>query len=69
MISSQFVCGESNIMLFADDAKLYSRVDINKPTTSLGQQSLNRLSSWSENWQLAMNSFKCYVLSTYSGKV
>ena len=41
-------CGESNFMLFADDAKLYSRVDINQPITSL-QQSYNHLCSWAEN--------------------
>jgi hypothetical protein len=60
-------CGESNIMLFADDAKLYSRIDIDQPSVSL-QHSLDRLSHWAESWQLAINISKCCVLSTCSNK-
>ena len=60
-------CGESSIMLFADDAKLYSRVEIDQPSISL-QHSLERLSTWAESWQLAINISKCCFLSTSNNK-
>ena len=55
-------CGSSKVKLFADDAKLYTRVDLNIPSVSL-QQSLDRLSTWAETWQLTINIKKCSVTS------
>jgi len=40
------VChGRSNMKLFADDAKLYSEIDLNDCSLSL-QTSLNKLATW-----------------------
>ena len=60
-------CDEVSIMLFADDAKLYSRIVIDQPSISL-QHTLDRLSIWADSWQLAINISKCCVLSTGSNK-
>ena len=49
-------CGKASIMLFADDAKLYSRINIDQPSNSL-QHSLDRLSRWADSWQLANKIF------------
>jgi hypothetical protein len=48
----------------ADDATLYSRININQPSIYL-QHSLNRLSidSLADSWKLAINLSKCCVLS------
>jgi hypothetical protein len=58
------VChGQTNIKLFADDAKLYSEIDLNDRSVSL-QTSLNNLATWADVWQLSINVQKCCVLST-----
>jgi len=49
--------------LFADDAKLYSEINLNDSSASL-QVSLNNLVSWADTWQLSINVKKCCVLST-----
>jgi hypothetical protein len=55
-------CGNTKLLLFADDAKLYTRVDVIQPSVSL-QQSLDRLSAWAESWQLSINISKCSAIS------
>jgi hypothetical protein len=58
------VChGATTLKLFADDAKLYTRVDICSSSISL-QQSLSNLSAWAKTWQMSINIHKCSVLST-----
>lgn len=62
------VChGQTNIKLFADDAKLYSAIDLKDHSLSL-QISLNNLVTWADAWQLSINVCKCCVLSTVSSK-
>jgi hypothetical protein len=56
-------CGNTALQLFADDAKLYSQVEMNNSSVSL-QQTLHLLSqSWASDWQLTINVDKCLVLS------
>jgi len=64
------VChGRTNMKLFADDAKLYSEIDINDCSLSL-QTSLNNLATWAFAWQLSISPIvkKCCVLSTVINK-
>jgi len=62
------VChGQTKTKLFADDAKLYSAIDLNDRSLSL-QISLNNLVAWADAWQLSINVQKCCVLSTVSSK-
>jgi len=46
--------GRTNMELFADDAKLYSELDLNDCSLSL-QTSLNNLGTWAFSWQLSIN--------------
>src|SRR5664279_3813613 len=56
------VClGDCTLHLFADDVKLYSRIDLNNSFTL--QQSLNNLVEWASVWQMSININKCSVLS------
>jgi hypothetical protein len=55
-------CGNTVLQLFADDAKLYSNIDINSTFASL-QQSLDKLTHWANDWQLTTNVSKCLVVS------
>jgi hypothetical protein len=55
-------CGTTKLQLFADDAKLYSSINIDAASVSL-QQSLDNLAAWSIDWQLVINISKCAVLS------
>jgi hypothetical protein len=54
-------CGKTTLQLFADDAKLYCNIRIDRDSLSL-QQSLDRLVSWAKSWQLSININKCAVL-------
>jgi hypothetical protein len=54
-------CGNTTLQLFADDAKLYCNIRIDRDSLSL-QQSLDRLVSWAKSWQLSININKCAVL-------
>jgi hypothetical protein len=58
-------CGSTKLQLFADDAKLYSEIDICNGSLTL-QQSLDRLANWASEWQLTININKCAVLSISS---
>ena len=46
------------IKLFADDTKLYARVDNDKQRRSL-QEDLDSALDWSSRWQLKFNTSKC----------
>ena len=58
---------KSQIKMFADDTKLYSRVDrVDKNGTNIGasdlQDDLDALTKWSDTWQLKFHPEKCCVL-------
>jgi ribonuclease P/MRP protein subunit RPP40 len=55
-------CGNVKLQLFADDAKIYSSINIDSVTVSL-QASLDNLCAWANDWQMAINISKCAVLS------
>jgi hypothetical protein len=55
-------CGNTALQLFADDAKLYSQVEMNNSSVSL-QQTLHLLSQWASDWQQTINVEQCLVLS------
>ena len=60
------VCsGNTHLQLFADDAKLYSSININEVSVPL-QRSLDNLCAWANDWQLTININKCAVLSVSS---
>ena len=50
------------IKLFADDAKLYHKINSEEDCQKI-QEDLNRLQSWAKKWQLRFHPQKCTVLS------
>ena len=55
------VCsGDCSLQLFADDVKLYSKIDLCNGSNL--QQSLNNLVEWASVWQMSINISKCFVL-------
>ena len=58
-------CGNTHLLLFADDAKLYSSIDIDEVSVSL-QRPLDNLCAWAKDWQITINISKCAVLSVSS---
>jgi ribonuclease P/MRP protein subunit RPP40 len=58
-------CGNTRLQLFADDAKLYSNINIEN-ASSLLQKSLDNLAIWAREWQLSININKCAVVSLSS---
>ena len=50
----------ANCQLYADDIKLYSRIELDKPNALTS--CLAKLKIWSDSWQLAMNCRKCSVM-------
>ena len=52
---------DSSIKLFADDTKLYRKIESLEDCESL-QRNLNRLGAWSKQWSLRFNEKKCVVL-------
>jgi hypothetical protein len=54
-----------HLQLFADDAKLYSNINIEN-ASSLLQKSLDNLAIWAREWQLSININKCAVVSLSS---
>ena len=52
----------TNCLMFADDVKLYSRVDSSADVDSL-QRELDALCRWSQSWSLKLNPAKCKVLT------
>jgi ribonuclease P/MRP protein subunit RPP40 len=61
-------CGNAKLQLFADDAKIYSSINIDSISVSL-QNSLDNLCSWANDWQMTINIGKCAVLSVCSKPV
>ena len=57
----------SNVKLFADDTKLFTRSDDEAATTAM-QEDLNRLKQWSNDWLLRFHPQKCSVLKLGSKK-
>ena len=51
----------TNIVLFADDAKIYSKIELSNDHQAL-QRDLSKLEDWSNLWKLKLNSNKCKVL-------
>ena len=51
----------TNIALFADDAKTYSKIESSNDHQAL-QRDLSKLEDWSNLWKLKFNSNKCKVL-------
>jgi len=59
----------TNTKIFADDAKLYSEIDLGLNDCSLSlQTSLDNLATSAFAWQLSINVQKCCVLSTVINK-
>ena len=52
----------STVRLFADDCTLYREVRSLQDCTLL-QQDINKLHSWTQKWQLALNTNKCKVMN------
>lgn len=50
------------IKLFADDAKLYHKIESEEDCQKI-QNDLNRLQAWAKKWQLRFHPHKCTVLS------
>ena len=51
----------SNMILLADDTKLYSRVETQEDCHTL-QEDNNKLVNWSDKWLMKFNKDKCKVL-------
>lgn len=51
----------SSAKLFADDAKIYSRIRDKEDVSGL-QEDLNRLKEWSEKWLVGFNKENCKVM-------
>ena len=52
----------SNILLFADDTKIFRQVSSKSDALRL-QEDINVLNNWSEKWLLRFNTDKCHVLT------
>ena len=52
---------KTNICMFADDTKIWTRITSIKDSADL-QKDLDSLSIWSANWQLRFNPDKCKVM-------
>ena len=50
-----------NSMMFADDTKLWCRIETESVSESL-QKDLDSLANWSQKWMLEFNSSKCKVM-------
>lgn len=57
---------KSDLLMFADDTKIYTILEKEETATRSGRQTLQedltRLQSWSEKWQLRFNGPKCKTL-------
>ena len=53
---------KSNILLFADDTKIFRQVSCRDDATVL-QDDIDALNSWTEKWLLKFNTDKCHVLT------
>ena len=53
---------QSNILLFADDTKIFQKID-SKEDALLLQKDIDELQLWSDKWLLRFNIDKCHVLT------
>jgi len=53
---------DSNIFLYADDAKLYRHISTSQDSSSL-QDDINKLANWTNEWLIKLNIKKCKVVS------
>ena len=53
---------QSNILLFADDTKIFNKVSSFEDATK-HQNDINVLNEWSDKWLLRFNTDKCHVLT------
>ena len=58
----------SNVLKFADDTKLFRKVNTDGDKQHL-QNDLDRLVKWSEKWQMLFNFGKCKCLHTGHGNL
>ena len=57
---------KSHVFLFADDTKVFRRIDSENDSLQL-QRDIDALDDWTSKWLLKFNSDKCHVLTM--GKV
>jgi len=53
--------GDSIAKLYADDIKLYTRIETSVDI-DLMQQNLNQIYCWSTEWQMEISIAKCFIL-------
>jgi len=53
---------DSNIYLYADDAKLFIHISTSQDSPSL-QDDINKLTHWTDEWLIKLNINKCKVVS------
>ena len=54
---------ESVCQLFADDAKIFNKVNLQIPNSGdTLQKDIDSVSTWSDKWQLPFNTMKCKIL-------
>ena len=56
------VCKESELFVYADDAKLFSHINSAKDVITL-QNDLNVMNNWIKEWSLKLNIDKCRIVS------
>ena len=53
----------NNILKFADDTKLFGRVNTMEEIASM-QEDINKLQQWANTWKMSFNTKKCKVMHT-----
>ena len=56
----------SKVLKFADDTKVFRQIKSDADRQQV-QDNLNKLTEWSENWQMLFNLGKCMCLHTVHG--
>ena len=59
----------SNVLKFADDTKLFRKINTDGDKKKHLQNDLDRLVKWSEKWQMLFNFGKCKCLHTGHGNL
>ena len=57
----EYVSENTTVRLFADDCKLYRRIQTHEDSSQL-QEDLNSLQKWEQDWLMSFNPKKCQVL-------
>ena len=52
----------SSVLKFADDTKIFRTIKSESDVKIL-QQDLQKISEWSETWQMELNTDKCHVMT------